>query len=237
MQLKKILTGTLLSGLITLPAYADNHTINMEMKEKTWINTSRAKVVISINATLKNKKMSQLRQEIQSNLNQVYGQDNWHLIRFDRKQNQSGLEQIVAGARGRMEQQQLTNIRQKLNKLNEPGLKYQIAQISYAPSLSDREKALKQLRERIYNRVNDEIQQLEQIYPEKEFAIDSIDFKPHSSDSRTNAKMTEMMVRKQPNQDSSPQQALKVGKQQYLTAEVAIKRLSTDQEKTDDQQQ
>lgn len=219
-----VLTMTLLSLSITAKA-KDNDTIQMRMSEKTWVNSDKAKVTISVNTILHEANLADIKDKIQNRLARIYGKQDFNIVRFKRSETDAGLEKIQALAQGRLKEKQLTELRQQVKTLSESGFNMQVVNIQFKPALAEREASLNQLRQRIYKRVKQEIDQLQKTFSDGEFTIDSIRFHSPEDSSRTMARTVQLQAQQAPAQTNEP---LEVSTKQKLVADIAIKRATNE---------
>lgn len=146
-----------------------------QVSAKQWVSTQTALLTVEINATLSNADLVQARKEIMDKLNMIAKGD-WHLTRFDRSQDNSGLEKLNVEAEIRVAQDKLTNIYGDAKKVSKPGANYQIKTIEFKPSLEDTQAVKTKLREQLYQQINAEITRINAIYPSQHYSVSQVVF-------------------------------------------------------------
>lgn len=183
-MLKRLVTGLLIiTSLFALPfsAQADKgkrkalDQVVFQMSAERWVTTQTAKVYITIDATLNNRGLQQIRKEIMTNLDQLANAE-WHLTQFDRKQDRSGLEALHVQAEARVLEKELQDIRKTAKDLTKPGATYRVSNIEFTPSQGEIEKTRTLIRDDIYQRVNAEVDRLNKVYPDQDYSVHRIDF-------------------------------------------------------------
>ena len=154
--------------------------VTFHLTAEKWVQTTTAKITISINATLNNKTLSQMREQIMANLNKIT-KGQWHITDFERSQDSSGLEKLYVEAEARVNESSLTNVNTEAQALSVPGVKYKVKNIDFTPSMKDIEEAKKDLRKTIYQDASTEISTLNTTYPEQKYVLHAIHFGEFSS--------------------------------------------------------
>ena len=150
-------------------------TIEFQMSAKQWVNTQTALLSVDINATLTDKDLVKTRTDIMSKLSKIAAGD-WHLTRFDRSQDSSGLEKLYVQAQVRIPQTLLTNLYQNAKDVTKPGATYEVSSIEFKPSLEEIQQVRNQLREKLYQQTNDELTRVNKIYPTQQYTLYNIGF-------------------------------------------------------------
>jgi len=161
--------------VVPVADYPKQNTITYQLSAEQWVNTNTAKVDVMVNASLDQTGMQDLQKKIEHSLASIAKVD-WRIVQFNRSESQSGLESVNVLAEARIPAVQITDIRQKAEDLSKPGIKYQIADISYAPTLAEMQKAETNLRNQIYQQVSDEINSLDKTYNNGDFYVSHIEF-------------------------------------------------------------
>lgn len=147
--------------------------VAFQLSSKQWVKTDTALVSVSINATLSNADLVQARADIMLRLNKI-AQGEWHLVQFDRSQDNSGLEKLFVDAQVRVSQSTLTDIYKNAKEASKPGATYTINSIDFKPSASEVQQAKIQLRQRLYQMVAEEIARLNKAYPTQVYSVNSV---------------------------------------------------------------
>jgi hypothetical protein len=157
--------------------YPRLNTVSYQLAMEQWVNTQTALVTVSIAANVGQSGLADLQKSMNERLNQLGSGVSWHMIQFNRSEDQSGLEQVNATAQARILQSQLAEIREKAKTISKPGIKYVISDISYEPSVADVQTVKEQLRNQMYQKIEQEIQLLSKTYHQT-FYVNDIQFEP-----------------------------------------------------------
>jgi hypothetical protein len=149
--------------------------IDFQVQEKQWVITHTALLGVNINATLTNADLVKARSDIMERLNKIAKGD-WHLIQFDRSQDNSGLEKLYVQAQARVDQGALTDIYKNAKSVSLPGAQYEIASVDFKPSLDEVQAVLTQIRQTLYQKVNDELARINKAYPAQNYSVSNLVF-------------------------------------------------------------
>ncbi len=200
--------------------YPRLNTVSYQVSMEQWVNTQAALVTVNVAANVGQSTLDDLQKMINKNLEKLGDDAKWTIVRFDRSQDQSGLEKINVVAQARINQNQLAAIRSKAKSMSKPGMKYTISQISYQPTIADVQAVKDQLRTKIYQQVQQEIQNLDKAY-KQEFFVNQIIFMPQGPGPVV--PQLNMMARyKSAATTPSAQPNLGVSKKVVLTAQVIL---------------
>ena len=108
--------------------------------------------------------LGDLQKQITDTLQQLGKGVMWHMTQFNRSEDPSGLEQVNAVAQARIPQDQLSKIRETAKSLSKPGIKYVVSDISYDPTVADVQSVKDQLRNSMYQKIQEELQLLNKTY-------------------------------------------------------------------------
>jgi hypothetical protein len=172
-----ILVCALLSSMsqaaeISLP----NRTLDkvvFQVSAKQWVSTQSALLSINVNATLSNADLVKARADIMDHLNKIASGE-WHVLQFDRSQDSSGLEKLFVEAQVRVPQSSLTNIYQNAKDVSKPGATYSVTGIEFKPSLEEVQQVKSQLRQRLYQQVNEELARLNKVYSAQHYTVNRL---------------------------------------------------------------
>lgn len=149
--------------------------IDFQLSAKQWVTTQTALLGVNINATLNNADLVKARADIMERLNKIAKGD-WHLVQFDRSQDSSGLEKLYVQAQARVNQEALTDIYQNAKTVSLPGAQYEISSVDFKPSFDETQVVLTQIRERLYQQVNDELERINKAYPTQHYSVSNLVF-------------------------------------------------------------
>lgn len=164
---------TVLYASDTPPLVLDK--VSLQLTARDWVSTDKALLHINVNMTLNNADMVQARADILKNLKRV-AEGEWHITRFDRSQDSSGLEKLYVQAQARVEQKVLTNVYQQAKGVSKPGASYKVDSIDFTPGLIEREQVKNKLREKLYHQVQQELQILNKSYSEQHYTVNRLIF-------------------------------------------------------------
>jgi hypothetical protein len=149
--------------------------IDFQISAKQWVTTQSALLGVNINVTLSNADLVTARTDIMDRLNKVAKGD-WHLVEFDRSQDSSGLEKIYVQAQARVDQEALTDIYKNAKSVSLPGAKYEISSVDFKPSFDETQTVMSQIRQRLYQQVNDELARINKAYPAQNYSVSNLVF-------------------------------------------------------------
>lgn len=160
------------SPKITLPLSS----VALQLKAFGWVNTKTAKIEVSIDASSTHQDIAKLRSTLVTNLKQLTKQHHWHITRFTRKTDQSGLIQIHVIASARLPSTLISPLTIQLKKLSQAGRNYHVTDIDFTPSEQQFSRVRGQLRSKLYHAINQEIKRLDSAFPEQSYYIKQISF-------------------------------------------------------------
>lgn len=149
--------------------------IQFQVSSKQWVSTQTALLNISINVTLSNADLVKARADIMDSLYKV-AKGEWHILAFERSQDNSGLEKLDVKAQARVDQGALTDIYQNAKSVSMPGAKYEVNSVEFKPSLEETQVIRAKIREKLYQLVNDEITRMNKAYPNQNYSISQLIF-------------------------------------------------------------
>lgn len=149
--------------------------ISMVLSSKRWVTASNAKIEVSINATLNQTSVVEIRRDILKNLD-IIAKGQWHIVQFNRSQGSSGLEDLYVKATSRVAPELLTDTYAQAKKVSKPGVQYNITNIDFAPSFADVKKAEAAVRQDLYQKIKQEVKQLNEIYTKQHYSVHKIVF-------------------------------------------------------------
>ncbi|STX29252.1 Predicted periplasmic/secreted protein [Legionella beliardensis] len=144
-----------------------------QVSAKQWVSTQTALLTVDINATLNTADLVKARNDIMTNLNKIASGE-WHLTQFDRSQDSSGLEKLFVEGQARIPQASLTDIYKNAKTISQPGSTYTINNIEFKPSLEEIQQVKSQIRQRLYQQVNEEISRLNSVYPNQSYSLSNL---------------------------------------------------------------
>ena len=222
MNRKFLIFFTLL--LLPLVANADDYgfllnKITLQLHSKSWVTSQTALVDVSVNAMVQAQGIDKVQAGVLERLKKLANKSEWHIVSLDRGEEKSGLESIQIHAQARLEQNVLSDLRDKAKMVSTPGETYKIENIEFKPSDQDLRQAEKMLRDDIYNQVKVEIDTLNKLYPDQKYYLHSIDFMNAPPEPMP---MRAMYMKADMVSAGAPPSPLDVGNKRELTAMVVI---------------
>lgn len=150
-------------------------TIAFQLTAKKWVTTNTALLTVKMNATLNNADLVKTRADMMTRLGKIATGD-WHVTRFDRSQDSSGLEKLAVDAQVRVPQANLTTVYDSAKAVSKPGATYEIASIDFTPGLEEIQAAKGALRKDLYQSVLKEVQLINQVYTKQQFTLNNLIF-------------------------------------------------------------
>lgn len=117
-----------------------------------------------------------IQDDILKKLATLSDQGEWHIISFDRSQDQSGLEKVQISAQARLPSTALTVLRDKTKTMSKPGQTFTVDNIDFTPSEDEIRAANIALRGVIYQQAKDEVDRLNKAYPDQKYYVHDINF-------------------------------------------------------------
>ena len=174
--------GVLVSFFIALPAWADINVepllnkVSLQLNAEQWVATKTALVTVGINVSVSDNDLGKIQSNMMDKLNQLAGKGEWHIISFDRSQDQSGLERIQASAQARLAESALAGLRDKAKAISKPGETFTLDNVQFTPSEDELRDANNALRNRIYAQAKTELDQLNKQFPDQKYYLHQINF-------------------------------------------------------------
>lgn len=175
-KISVLLAGMLLNSVsfaLDKPAAFSLDKVVFQLSAKEWVSTQSALLKVNVNATLNNADVVKSRADIMENLNKIAKGD-WHLTQFDRSQDSSGLEKLFVDAQVRVPQSELTNVYQYAKDISKTGVVYTISAIEFKPSVEEIQQLRTTLRQKLYQQVNVELNELNKTYPTQQYTINRL---------------------------------------------------------------
>lgn len=162
--------------------------VTLRMNAEQWVTTKTALVTIGINVSVSDNDLGKAQSHIMDKLNQLNKAD-WHILSFDRSQDQSGLEKIQASAQVRLPDNALAGLRDKAKEISKPGETFTLDNVQFVPTEDEVRSASAVLRNNIYQQAKTELDQLNKLYPDQKYYIHQINFMSEVAPAPMQAKM------------------------------------------------
>lgn len=183
--MKHLVSALLITGLMSTSPIAlacgcdsqDQNVVTLPLSAHNWVKSKTAKVVVQLNASVKDKQVLNLPDQLHQTLHKLADQ-NWHVTHFDKDSDKSGLNKVVIDAQTRLDNQAILKLKQQLKDVSQAGMTYHLKEVSYKPSFKQLQANRAQLRQSIYQQAQQEAQTLQKTYSDKQPHIQSINFIP-----------------------------------------------------------
>lgn len=149
--------------------------VSLQLQAEQWITTQTALVNVNVSAAVTDQLIVNLQNNIMAKLKSLVAGD-WHIVSFNRQQDQSGLESIQIMAQARLPQANLGNLRDKAKAMSKPGETYTIQDVQFTPSDDELRQANIALRNVIYQQAKAELDNLNKTYTDQKFYLHEINF-------------------------------------------------------------
>lgn len=151
------------------------NTVILQLQAEQWVTTQTALVSVNINAAVSDQNIINMQNNIMQKL-KTLSEGDWHIVSFNRQQDQSGLESIQITAEARLPQANLGALRDKAKAMSKPGETYIIENVQFVPSEDEIRQANIQLRNSIYSQAKSEIDVLNKSYTDQKYYLHQINF-------------------------------------------------------------
>lgn len=180
MRLTLPATMLLAATLASSPAMADtprpNDEIVLQLSTEGWVDTKSARITAVVQKVLSGDEAANTGDRVPTALNELAPGAEWHVVRFDRSRDESGLERWRITAEARLPESELGGIYDRARNLSQPGQQIQIADVDFTPTLEEREAAAAELRAAIYREAQAEVKRVAEAFPEAGYRVTRVDF-------------------------------------------------------------
>ncbi len=173
---------TVISLFLTIPVWAETNVedllnkVILRLNAEQWVTTKTALVTVGINVSVSDNDLGKAQSHIMDKLNQIASKADWHILSFDRSQDQSGLEKVQASAQARLADNALAGLREKAKEISKPGETFTLDNVQFVPTEDEMRNANAVLRGNIYQQAKTELDQLNKLYSDQKFYIHQINF-------------------------------------------------------------
>ena len=150
--------------------------IHVTLHGEKWVETTTAKVLVSVDAILDRSGLEQTHKTMQAKLLKIAPDVAWHITQFDRVKDSSGLEKVRVFAEARVPESALPGLRDRAEKVSRPGEKFEIINVLFIPSFADMEKTREKLRAELYEKANQELERINKVYSDQKYFVHSMQF-------------------------------------------------------------
>ena len=166
------------SAAIACPCSSNNdNEVTLPLTAHTWVKSQTAKVIVELNASIKDKQVLHLPNHLHKTLHKLADQQ-WHVTHCDKDSDKSGLNKIVIDAQTRLNNEAILKLKQQLKDVSEAGMTYHLKKVDYQPSFKQLQTNRASLRQSIYKQAQQEVDTLKSAYTKKNPHIQSINFMP-----------------------------------------------------------
>ncbi|MCF6775768.1 hypothetical protein L3V83_04170 [Thiotrichales bacterium 19X7-9] len=171
MKLKKAMASLcVLAPLAVLPATslacggnnakAMMDTINYQVSSESNVETTKAEVFVSLNASIGSGDLASIQGQAKNDLNGLIKGSDWVIQDYRQSKTASGLINVTMMLKDRLTSQQLAELTDKLDSVDGKGKQYKLDHINYQPSLAQMEQAKNTLRLKIIADVSKQLKEL-----------------------------------------------------------------------------
>lgn len=150
--------------------------ITLQLSAEQWVTTKNALVSVGVNASVAEIGLDKIQSQILDKLSKISNKGEWHIVSFNRSQDQSGLERVQVLAQARLPNNDLAGIRDRAKSISKPGETYTIDNVQLTPSEDELREANNVLRDMIYQQAKAELARINKNYPEQKYYVHDINF-------------------------------------------------------------
>lgn len=148
----------------------------LSLSAEDWVEAEEARVIVAIDAALPGSDAASVRTEMLGALDKLAADGEWRFLSFDRFQDESGLERWRARAQARLPETALGGIANRADDASRPGLQVRVENTDFSPTLAEIEAVEADLRSELYERAREELDRLNQVFPDRDYRVATIDF-------------------------------------------------------------
>jgi hypothetical protein len=157
-----------------VPAPVQDH-VSLTLSVEDWVKTDTAEVTLVVEAAAPGGDAGSARGEVMKAA-QAVSDASWQAIRFDRQQDQAGLDHWQASLRARLPEARLGGLGERARKASRPGLQVRVEQVEFTPTLAETEAVRSRLRADLYKRATEELASANKSLTDRTYRIAGIDF-------------------------------------------------------------
>jgi hypothetical protein len=226
--MKKLLLSLLLCVVFISPVWADVmlepllNQVSLQFSAEQWVTTKSALVTVAVNASVNDSGLEKIQNEVLTKLNDISNQGEWHIVSFDRNQDQSGLERVQILAQVRLDSAHLSGLRDKAKSISKPGETFTIDNVEFSPSADELRVTNTALRNDIYQQIKAELADLSKLYPEDKYYLHNVSFLTDMSVQPVSAYKVNAMVSTTASPQPMRANTISVGAKLKITANVIL---------------
>ena len=157
-----------------VPAPLQDH-VGFSLSAEDWVKTDTAEVTLAVEAASPGGDAGSARGEVMKAAQSV-AEAPWQTVRFDRQQDQAGLDHWQALLRARLAEARLGGLGERARKASRAGLQLRVDQVEFTPTLAETEAVRTRLRAEIYRRATEELAAANKAFPDRGYRIAGIEF-------------------------------------------------------------
>lgn len=148
----------------------------VQLSAEGWVDTGSARVVAVVRKVLSGEQAGNTGERVPEALHELAPEAEWHVVRFDRSRDESGLERWRITAEARLPEEKLSGIYDRARSVSQPGQQVEIADIDFSPTLDEREATTARLRQEIYTQAQAEARRVAEAFPQADYRVTRVDF-------------------------------------------------------------
>lgn len=150
-------------------------TITVQLSAEDYVTATTGKVVLSVNAALKDADAASTRKEILAGAQKI-AKTNWRITSFNKSTDQAGLERWSAALEARLPEAQLTGMTNAAKSASRPGLQFTLNSTELSPTLEELEAGRAKLRETLLAKANEELARVNKNAGGRTYRIGAIEY-------------------------------------------------------------
>lgn len=174
--LSAMLAMTLAAPALAADEIPPNDEIVLRLRAEDWIQTTTARVIAIVETVLTGDQAGQQNARVPPVLKDLATGVDWRVTAFDRTRDASGLERWRVTAEARLPEAKLGGIYDRAQKISKPGQQVTVSDVRFEPTLAEREATAAKLRSEIYRQAAEEVRHAAQVWPDRGFRVQRIDF-------------------------------------------------------------
>lgn len=168
--------------ILSLPAAAQSpawpphdDTIITQLSAEDYVTASTGKVLLSVNAALKDADAAGTRKEILAGAQKI-AKTNWRITSFNKSTDQAGLERWSAVLEARLPEAQLTGMNSAAKSASRAGLQFTLDSTELSPTLEELEAGRAKLRETLLAKAKEELARINKDAAGRAYRIGAIEY-------------------------------------------------------------
>lgn len=154
--------------------------VSFTLTQEGWVQTESARVIATVDLQPDLKDSARSKEEVKEALARLTAdvEVDWKIVGFQQWKESTDLDRWQVVAEGRVPEKVTAGLADRANEASKPGFKVTVSQISFEPTVAEREAALRALREKIYVAAQTERDRLNLAHPGKTYRVHSMNFLP-----------------------------------------------------------